>query len=145
METRIDEISDGIYRLSTFVPDIMPPTGFTSNQFLIPGDEPLLFHTGLRKMFPLLSSAVARIMSVEKLRWVMFGHYEVDECGSRNEWLAVALRHTSPRECWHAICRLTTPRIVLHGCCQMVRFSTLAASGSATSTRLTCHMAGMPG
>jgi flavorubredoxin len=90
METRIDEIGDGIYRLSTFVPDIVPPTGFTFNQFLVLGDEPLLFHTGLRKIFPLVSSAVSRIMPVEKLRRVTFGHYEADECGSMNEWLAVA-------------------------------------------------------
>ena len=53
METRINEIADGIYRLSTFVPDIAPPAGFTFNQFLVLGDEPLLFHTGLRRMFPL--------------------------------------------------------------------------------------------
>ena len=53
METKISEIADGIYRLSTFVPDIAPPAGFTFNQFLVLGDEPLMFHTGLRKMFPL--------------------------------------------------------------------------------------------
>ena len=53
METKITEIADGIYRLSTFVPDIAPPAGFTFNQFLVLGDEPLMFHTGLRKMFPL--------------------------------------------------------------------------------------------
>ena len=53
METKISEIADGIYRLSTFVPDIAPPAGFTFNQFLVLGDEPLMFHTGLRKMFQL--------------------------------------------------------------------------------------------
>jgi flavorubredoxin len=90
METRIDEIADGIYRLSTFVPAIAPPAGFTFNQFLVLGDEPLLFHTGLRRMFPLVSAAVARIMPVERLRWITFGHYEADECGSMNEWLAAA-------------------------------------------------------
>ena len=52
METRIDEIADGIYRLSTFVPEIAPPAGFTFNQFLVLGDEPLLFHTGLRRDVP---------------------------------------------------------------------------------------------
>ena len=62
METRIDEIADGIYRLSTFVPEVAPPAGFTFNQFLVLGDEPLLFHTGLRRMFPLVRDAVARIM-----------------------------------------------------------------------------------
>lgn len=90
METRIDEIGDGIYRLSTFVPDIAPPAGFTFNQFLVLGDEPLLFHTGLRRMFPLVSAAMARIMPVERLRWISFGHYEADECGAMNEWLAAA-------------------------------------------------------
>jgi flavorubredoxin len=90
METRISEIALGIYRLSTFVPDIAPPAGFTFNQFLVVGDEPLLFHTGLRKMFPLTRDAVGRIMPVERLRWIAFGHYEADECGAMNEWLAVA-------------------------------------------------------
>jgi hypothetical protein len=52
METRIDEIGDRINRLSTYVPDIVPPAGFTFNQFLILGDEPMLFHAGFRRMFP---------------------------------------------------------------------------------------------
>jgi flavorubredoxin len=90
METKITEITDGIYRLSTFVPEIAPPAGFAFNQFLILGDEPLLFHTGLRKMFPLIRDAVARLISPERLRWIAFGHYEADECGAMNEWLAVA-------------------------------------------------------
>jgi flavorubredoxin len=90
METRINEIADGIYRLSTFVPAIAPPAGFTFNQFLILGEDPVLFHTGLRQMFPLVRSAVSRLMPPEKLRWIAFGHYEADECGAMNEWLAVA-------------------------------------------------------
>jgi flavorubredoxin len=90
METKIDEIARGIYRLSTFVPEIAPPAGFTFNQFLIEGDEPLLFHTGLRQMFPLVRSAVSRLMDPAKLRWIAFGHYEADECGAMNEWLAIA-------------------------------------------------------
>jgi flavorubredoxin len=90
METRINEIASGIYRLSTFVPDIAPPAGFTFNQFLILGDAPLLFHTGLRQMFPLVRSAVSRVIPPERLRWIAFGHYEADECGAMNEWLAVA-------------------------------------------------------
>jgi flavorubredoxin len=92
METRIDEIGDGIYRLSTFVPEIAPPSGFTFNEFLVLGDDPLLFHCGLRKMFPLVSAAVARIIPLERLRWITFGHFEADECGSMNEWLAAAPR-----------------------------------------------------
>jgi flavorubredoxin len=90
MNTTIDEVGDGIYRLSTFVPQVAPPAGFTFNQFLVVGDEPLLFHTGLRRMFPLVREAVARVMPPERLRWIAFGHYEADECGAMNEWLAVA-------------------------------------------------------
>jgi flavorubredoxin len=90
MKTEINEIADGIYRLSTFVPEIAPPAGFTFNQFLVLGDEPLLFHAGLRKLFPFARDAVSRIIPVERLRWIAFGHYEADECGAMNEWLAVA-------------------------------------------------------
>src|SRR5262245_6326408 len=90
MRTEVSEIADGIYRFSTFVPDIAPPAGFTFNQLLVLGDEPLLFHTGLRTMFPLVRDAVSRLMPVERLRWIAFGHYEADECGAMNEWLAVA-------------------------------------------------------
>jgi flavorubredoxin len=90
METKIAEIADGIYRLSTFVPDIAPPQGFTFNQFLVLADEPLMFHTGLRKMFALNRDAVARILPPERLRWITYGHYEADECGAMNEWLAAA-------------------------------------------------------
>src|SRR4051812_40125905 len=92
METQTNEIADGIYRLSTFVPDVAPPAGFTFNQFLILGDEPLLFHTGLRKMFPLTRAAISRLIAPERLRWIAFGHFEADECGAMNEWLAVAPR-----------------------------------------------------
>jgi flavorubredoxin len=90
MQTRIADIADGIYRLSTFVPEIAPPAGFTFNQFLVLGDEPLLFHTGLRRHFSLVRDAVARVLPPERLRWIAFGHYEADECGAMNEWLAVA-------------------------------------------------------
>ncbi|WP_374380953.1 MBL fold metallo-hydrolase [Dongia sp.] len=90
METRIDEIGPGIYRLSTYVADIAPPAGFTFNQFLLLGDEPLLFHTGLRRMFPGIHAAMARVMDPARLRWITFGHVEADECGAMNEWLRVA-------------------------------------------------------
>ena len=90
METRVDEIADGIFRLSTFVPGIAPPAGFTFNQFLVLGDEPLMFHTGLRKMFALNRDALARIIAPERLRWIAYGHFEADECGAMNEWLAAA-------------------------------------------------------
>lgn len=90
METQINEIADGIYRLSTYVAEIAPPAGFTFNQFLVLGDEPLMFHTGLRRMFPLNREALGRIIPPERLRWIAFGHFEADECGAMNEWLAVA-------------------------------------------------------
>lgn len=90
METIVGEIADGIYRLSTYIPEIAPPAGFTINQFLVLGEEPLLFHTGLRRMFPSARAAVASIIAPESLRWIAFGHYEADECGAMNEWLAVA-------------------------------------------------------
>jgi flavorubredoxin len=89
METQTHEIADGIFRFSTFVPGITPE-GFTFNQFLIRAAEPLIFHTGPRAMFPLVSAAVAKVMPLEKLRWITFGHVEADECGSMNQWLAAA-------------------------------------------------------
>ncbi len=89
MKTRVDEITSGIYRLSTFFADF-PPLGFTFNQYLIQAEQPLLFHCGGRGLFPLVSAAVATIMPLERLRWISFGHVESDECGSMNQWLAVA-------------------------------------------------------
>jgi flavorubredoxin len=87
--TDVTEIADGIYRISTLVPEI-GPTGFTFNQFLVEADEPLLYHTGARGMFPVVSEAIATVMPVERLRWIMFGHYEADECGAMNQFLAAA-------------------------------------------------------
>jgi flavorubredoxin len=91
METKIYEIADGIYRLSTCVAEAAPG-GFTFNQFLLTADEPLLFHTGPRWMFPVVSSAIARIVPLEHLRFITFGHVESDECGSMNDFLAAAPR-----------------------------------------------------
>jgi flavorubredoxin len=93
MESNIDEINDGIYRISTLVPEVAPG-GFTFNQFLIMGDEPLLFHTGGRQLFPLVAEAVERVTPVDSLRWISFGHVEADECGSVNMWLASAPQAT---------------------------------------------------
>jgi flavorubredoxin len=89
MDTRVDEIAEGIYRVSTFVPDI-GPTGFTFNQFVIDDEQPLLFHTGPRGMFLLVAEAVATVVPVERLRWIAFGHLEADECGAMNRFLAAA-------------------------------------------------------
>lgn len=90
MQARIDEIADGIYRLSVRVDAIAPPAGFTFNHFLVLGEQPLLFHAGLRGMFPVLHEAVGRLLPPKRLRWISFGHYEADECGAMNDWLAVA-------------------------------------------------------
>ena len=85
----MDEISDGIFRISTAVPSIAGG-GITFNQYLLVDDEPLLFHTGKRRMFPQIRDAVARVLPLERLRWISFSHFEADECGALNEWLAVA-------------------------------------------------------
>ncbi|MEJ7765976.1 MAG: MBL fold metallo-hydrolase [Acidimicrobiales bacterium] len=89
MQPTVDEIADGIFRMSTWIPDVSPE-GFTFNQFLVRGDEPLLFHTGPRMLFPLVAEAVATVLPVESLRWITFGHVEADECGSMNMWLTAA-------------------------------------------------------
>lgn len=89
MTTRISEIAEQIYRFSTFVPDI-GPTGFTFNQYFINDEQPLLFHTGPRAMFPLVADAIATVTPLERLRWITFGHLEADECGAMNELLAAA-------------------------------------------------------
>lgn len=86
MQTEINEIADKIYRLSTYV----EPADLRFNQILIDADEPLIFHTGMKSLFPLVKAAVAQIIPVEKLRWISYGHYEADECGAMNDWLAAA-------------------------------------------------------
>ncbi len=89
VQTNIHEVAEGVYRLSTVVPEAAPG-GFTFNQYLIDGDEPMLFHTGARGLFPLVSEAVGKVIEPSRLRWISFGHVESDESGSTNEWLAIA-------------------------------------------------------
>jgi flavorubredoxin len=89
MKTDTHEIAPNIFRLSTLVPDITAD-GFSFNQFLIRAEEPMLFHCGPRAMFPLVSEAVRRLIDLNDLRWISFGHVESDECGSMNQWLAAA-------------------------------------------------------
>jgi flavorubredoxin len=86
--TRVDEVADGIYRIST--PVTVLPGGFSFNQYLVVDEQPLLFHTGPRRMFPLVREAVAVVMPVERLRYLGLSHFEADECGAMNEFLAVA-------------------------------------------------------
>lgn len=87
--TNVHEIADGIYRINT--PVAIPGAGeFSFNQYLIADEAPLLFHTGLRRMFPLVREAVGRVLDVARLRYVAYSHFEADECGALNEWLAAA-------------------------------------------------------
>ena len=87
--TNVHEVADGIYRINT--PVLLDGAGgFSFNQYLIVDDEPLLFHTGPRKMFPLVRQAVASVLPVDRLRHIAFSHVEADECGSLNDWLAAA-------------------------------------------------------
>jgi flavorubredoxin len=87
--TNLHEIATGIYRINT---PLQVPGGpdFNFNQYLVPDDEPLLFHTGPRRMFPLVAEAIARVLPVERLRYVAFSHVEADECGALNDFLAAA-------------------------------------------------------
>ena len=89
-DTRIDEIADGIYRISTALAVL--PGGFTFNQFLIVDEQPLLYHTGPRRLFAATRAALERVLPVARLRWVGFSHYEADECGALNDFLALAPR-----------------------------------------------------
>jgi len=90
MDTRIDEVRDRIFRISTYD----AAADFTTNQYLIASDEPLLFHAGYRTTFAAVSEAVATVVALDQLRWITFGHVEGDECGSLNQWLAAAPRAT---------------------------------------------------
>jgi flavorubredoxin len=82
----IKEIAPDVYRLSTYIPEI----DLQFNQFLVRDDEPLLFHTGMRVLFPQVLDAVSKVIEPARLRWIGFSHFEADECGALNEWLAVA-------------------------------------------------------
>jgi flavorubredoxin len=87
--TNVHEIADGVYRINT--PATLPDGGgFSFNQYLIADEEPLLFHTGLRRFFPLVREAVASILPPQRLRHLAFSHVEADECGALNDWLAAA-------------------------------------------------------
>jgi len=88
--TNVHEIAAGIYRINT---PVVPPDGsgaFNFNQYLVVDDEPLLFHTGPRRMFPLVSEAIGAILPVGRLRYIGFSHVEADECGALNQLLTAA-------------------------------------------------------
>ena len=87
--TNVHEIADGIYRINTPF-DFPDGQGFSFNQYLLVDDEPLMFHTGPRQLFAAVREAVAAVLPVERLRYVGLSHFEADECGSLNQWLAAA-------------------------------------------------------
>ncbi|MBL8211782.1 MAG: MBL fold metallo-hydrolase [Bryobacterales bacterium] len=91
--TRIDEVAAGIYRICT--PLDVIPGGFTFNSYLIADEEPLLFHTGYKKLFPLTAEAVATVLPIDRLRWVGGSHFEADEFGALNEFLTAAPNATA--------------------------------------------------
>ena len=88
--TNLDEIAPGIYRINTPIDLPDGPGGFNFNQYLVAGDAPLLFHTGPRRMFPLVAEAIGKVLPLARLRYVAFSHFEADECGSLNDFLAAA-------------------------------------------------------
>lgn len=85
-KARMTEIAPDHYLISIYVPEF----NLRFNHFLIKDEEPLLFHTGMKQMFPMVQEAVARVINPATLRWVSFSHFEADECGALNEWLAMA-------------------------------------------------------
>lgn len=89
--TTVHEIAPDLFRLSIYVPDF----NMQFNHFLVRDEEPLLFHTGLRAMFPALREAVARLIDPAKLRHIAWSHFESDECGALNDWLQIA-PHAEP-------------------------------------------------
>ena len=87
--TNVHEIAPGIYRVNTPV-DIPGGLSFNFNQYLIADAEPLVFHTGPRRMYPLVAEAIGKVLPLEKIRYVAFSHVEADECGALNDFLAAA-------------------------------------------------------
>lgn len=91
MATSVHEIADDVFRVCVYVPDI----NLEFNSFVVRDDEPLLFHTGMRGIFPAVKEGVAKVIDLDKLRWISWSHFEADECGALNEWLGVA-RNAEP-------------------------------------------------
>jgi flavorubredoxin len=97
METNVTEIAPDVFRISTY---LEPPTDLEFSQFLVRDEQPLLYHTGMQALFPGVRDAVARVIDPATIRWIGFSHFEIDECGALNEWLA-----TAPQA--EAICSMT--------------------------------------
>jgi len=88
LKTQVDEIAPDLFRICTYIPKI----DLQFNQFLVRDEEPLLYHTGMHGMFNMVHRAVARVLDPATLRWIGWSHFEADECGSLNKWLAAAPR-----------------------------------------------------
>src|SRR5260370_27260513 len=84
--TTVTEIAQEIFRICTYLPDL----GMQFNQFIVRDQEPMLYHTGMKAMFPIVRDAVAKVIDPARLRWISFSHFEADECGALNEFLAIA-------------------------------------------------------
>ena len=84
--TQITEIALDMYRISTFVPE----GNLQFNQFLVRDEQPLLFHTGMKGLFPVVREAVAKLLAPDAIRWISFSHFEADECGALTEWQTLA-------------------------------------------------------
>lgn len=89
--TRITEIAPDLYRISTFVPE----ANLQFNQFLVRDEQPLLFHTGMKALFPAVRDAVATLLPPAAIRWISFSHFEADECGALAEWQTLAPHATA--------------------------------------------------
>lgn len=89
--TRISEIAPDIYQISTFIPE----ANLQFNQFLVRDEQPLLFHTGMKALFPVVRDAVSTLLAPDTIRWIGFSHFEADECGALTEWQTLAPEATA--------------------------------------------------
>ena len=142
MHTTIDEIAPDIFRLSTYVAEVALLAGLSFNQFLIRGDDPFLFHTGMRHLFPLVSEAVSRLIPIDPLRWISFAHVEADEFGAMNQFLAAAPQAEVVHGAWPSRSPSTTSPTVRRGRWATTKRSTSADTGCGSCRRLTSRTTG---
>ena len=102
---RITEVAPDLFRITTFV----KPFNLQFSQFLVRDDEPLLFHTGPRALFPEIKEAVTSLIDPEDLRWIGFSHVEADECGTLPEWQTAAPQAT-------AVCSMVGKMVSVDDC-----------------------------
>jgi flavorubredoxin len=142
--TNINEIADGIYRINT--PIALPGgQGFSFNQYLVVDEAPMLFHTGQRQLFPLVSEAIRAVLPIERLRYVGLSHFEADECGALNSFLAAAPQASRCAEQWPPWFRSMTSPIARRERSRTARSSCSAATQCAGTTHPTCPIPGNAG